>query len=213
MDEKERRIIEALDSANQQISIRRRSVAKSILGGVNETYPNDRRVTKLLADLEILDKHWQKALDLLIPAGFDRSNDGGSRLMRVGYLLTKVGRHQEARKLWSPDLVVRLGYPEWNQLLPNAKTTKGLEASWLLALTFEVLGKGVYENTIQMMEEVLKLAPGNQIAAGYLGEVGWNRREYAAAVRYCDMALKGCPAGLYRDGVLDTREKAAAMIR
>ena len=214
LEEKERRIIEALNLASRQLSIGNRAVAKSIVEGVNETYPNDRRVTKQLADLEIVEKNWQRALELLIPTGFEKDRDGGDRFIRVGYLLAKVGRHQESRKMWSPDLIVSLGYTEWQLLLPNPGTNRGLEASWLLALSFNVHGRAdAYDNPNRMLEEVLRLAPGNQIAAGHLAEVAWNTKQYVAAVRYCDIALKGCPPGPYKEGLLDTRAKAAAMIR
>jgi tetratricopeptide (TPR) repeat protein len=213
VDEKERRVGEALSSAARLISQHRRVEAKDILSGIDETYPNDRRVTMLLSDLERLDKRWKRALDLLVSAGYEKLTDGGDRYIRVGYLLTKLGRHAEARKMWEPQLVVRSGYPEWSLLLPDTKTAKGLEASWLIALSYNVFGRSTLDDPNSIMVEALRLAPGNPIAAGYLALSAYGNQKYRDAVRFSDIALAGCPEGMFRDALFDTRKKAAAMIR
>lgn len=212
--ERERRIADALKSALDLIAVQRKPAAKTVLYGINETYPHDQRVTLILAELEMHEKKWQSALDLLMTSKFEKDVDGGERYIRVGYLMTKVRRFKEAREMWDPGLVIRGGFPETTKMLPDIKTVKGLEAGWLLAFAYRanVTLTGGFD-TKKMFEGVLALDPGNPLAAGDLAGRALNERQWRAALHYSELALKRCPPGSYRKIYENRRTKALAMLR
>jgi hypothetical protein len=89
-------------------------------------------------------------------------------------------------------------------MLPDTKSEVGLEAAWLMAIAYSFHP----DDSFEMWQQVLALAPNNPIAAGNAARVLDDQKQWDKAIALYETAVKYSVSGKWRDNLQERLTRA-----